>query len=234
MDAIEPGFRSEYEKICVGNKSSDAQDVFFEGMLLEEGLGTLRKNNSCRFQKTLVDQRCFNFQVKISRGMENRDGVTLTSIASRSVSFPARAWVYSCLLKCTHQAHRKALLDIMTNFIPIENVKFSKRLANIEQHSDRVVLHFADETFAGARIVVGADGIQSTVRKNVLEPIHPGQVQPVYANSYCYRAVLPMAEAYEILGDLTDTAKFFFGRERGCVTYRISGGEVSCHQIETT
>lgn len=50
MDAIEPGFRSEYEKICVGNKSSDAQDVFFEGMLLEEGLGTLKNNNSCRFQ----------------------------------------------------------------------------------------------------------------------------------------------------------------------------------------
>ena len=43
MDAIEPGFRSEYEKICVGNKSEDAQDIFFEGMLLEEGLGTLRK-----------------------------------------------------------------------------------------------------------------------------------------------------------------------------------------------
>jgi salicylate hydroxylase len=28
-----------YEKICVGNKRSDAQNVFFEGMLLEKGLG---------------------------------------------------------------------------------------------------------------------------------------------------------------------------------------------------
>jgi len=120
----------------------------------------------------------------------------------------------------------------MTSFIPIENVKFSKRLTNIEQHPDKVVLSFADQTFAEASIGVGADGIQSTVRKDVLELIYPSQVQPVYANSYCYRAVLPMAEAYEILGDLTDTAKFFFGRKRGCVTYRISGGEVSYHQIE--
>jgi hypothetical protein len=39
MDAIEPRFRPMYEEICVGNKRSDAQDVFFEGMLLEEGLG---------------------------------------------------------------------------------------------------------------------------------------------------------------------------------------------------
>jgi salicylate hydroxylase len=120
----------------------------------------------------------------------------------------------------------------MTNFIPIENVRFSKRLTNIEQHPDKAVLSFSDKTLAEASIVVGADGIQSTVRKSVLEPIYPSQVQPVYANSYCYRAVLPMAEAYEILGDLTDTAKFFFGRGRGCVTYRISGGEVSCHLIE--
>ena len=39
MDLIEPGFRPKYERICVGNKTADAQHVFFEGLLLEEGLG---------------------------------------------------------------------------------------------------------------------------------------------------------------------------------------------------
>lgn len=39
MDLIEPRFRPSYEKICVGNKGKDVQHVFFEGMLLEEGLG---------------------------------------------------------------------------------------------------------------------------------------------------------------------------------------------------
>jgi salicylate hydroxylase len=48
MDAIEPGFRPEYEKVCVGNKSEDARDIFFEGMLLEEGLGTLTIHVSFR------------------------------------------------------------------------------------------------------------------------------------------------------------------------------------------
>lgn len=42
MDLIEPEFRPRYEKICVGNKSANAQHVFFEGMLLEEGLGMYR------------------------------------------------------------------------------------------------------------------------------------------------------------------------------------------------
>lgn len=40
MDMIEEGFRPKYEAICVGNKPADAQHVFFECLLLEEGLGT--------------------------------------------------------------------------------------------------------------------------------------------------------------------------------------------------
>lgn len=40
MDLIEEGFRSKYESVCVGNKPKDAQHVFFEGLLLQEGLGT--------------------------------------------------------------------------------------------------------------------------------------------------------------------------------------------------
>lgn len=39
MDMIEEDFRLRYEKICVGNKPADAQHVFFEGLLLKEGLG---------------------------------------------------------------------------------------------------------------------------------------------------------------------------------------------------
>lgn len=40
MDLIEEGFRPKYEAICVGNKSTKDQSVFFEGLLCEEGLGT--------------------------------------------------------------------------------------------------------------------------------------------------------------------------------------------------
>jgi 2-polyprenyl-6-methoxyphenol hydroxylase-like FAD-dependent oxidoreductase len=119
----------------------------------------------------------------------------------------------------------------MTSFIPIEHVKFSKRLTDIEQHPDRVVLKFADGEVAEASVLAGADGIKSTVRRHVLGPIYPNQVAPIYADSYCYRAVIPMSEAYEILGDLTDVAKFFFGHNRGGISYRISEGQVCCQPI---
>lgn len=125
------------------------------------------------------------------------------------------------------QAHRKDLLEIMTSFIPAENVQFSKRLAEIEQHLDKVVLRFEDGSSAEANVLAGADGIKSIVRKHVLKPQYPSQVAPVYAESYCYRAVIPMAEAEEIMGDLTDCAKFFFGHKRGAISYRITGGKVN-------
>lgn len=119
----------------------------------------------------------------------------------------------------------------MTSFIPIENVQFNKRLTHIEQGPAGVTLTFSDGTTAEAAILAGADGIKSTARKHVLKDAYPGQVAPVYAGAYCYRAVIPMSEAYEILGDLTDVAKFYFGHKRSAVTYRISGGDVSVRSL---
>jgi len=115
----------------------------------------------------------------------------------------------------------------MTSFFPIERVKFNKRLTEIEQHDDKVVLKFADGEVAEASILAGADGIQSTVRAHVLSPKYPDQIAPVYTDSYCYRGVISIEEAEEIFGERADVAKMYFGHERGVITYRITGGTVS-------
>jgi salicylate hydroxylase len=181
MDLIEPGFRPHYEGICVGNKGEGAKHIFFEGMLLEEGLGR--------------DQPWFG---KSGWGHPNFD---------------------------RKSAHRNTLLNIMTSFIDTRNVKFNQRLRRIEQFSDRVRLIFADGEATEHSVVAGADGITSTVREHVLCQRFPKQVEPVYTNAYCYRAVIPIVEAETILGDLTHVAKFYFGHRRSAVTYRISEGK---------
>lgn len=114
----------------------------------------------------------------------------------------------------------------MTSYIPIEKVKFGKKLTHIQQLPEKVGLTFADGEVVETSALFGADGIKSVVREHVLEPVFPSQVEPLYADSYCYRGVIPIAEAESILGDLTDVAKFYFGDKRSCVTYRISGGSV--------
>lgn len=116
----------------------------------------------------------------------------------------------------------------MTSYLPHAKVRFNKRLIALDQDADKVTLTFADGEVVEASIVVGADGIKSAVREHVLQA-YTDQKEPVYANSYCYRGVIPIDEAYEILGDLTDVAKFYFAQGRSCVTYRITGGKVSTH-----
>lgn len=39
MDFLEAGFRAKYERVCVGNLAAEDEEVFFEGLLCEEGLG---------------------------------------------------------------------------------------------------------------------------------------------------------------------------------------------------
>jgi len=48
-------------------------------------------------------------------------------------------------------------------------VEFGKRLKSLDDRSDRVVAHFADGSSAEGDIVIGADGIRSTVR-SILDP----------------------------------------------------------------
>jgi len=62
-----------YEKICVGNKRSDAQHVFFEGMLLEEGLGGSRcRAITMSINCDQADNDCS--QAKVSRGLGSLHG----------------------------------------------------------------------------------------------------------------------------------------------------------------
>lgn len=116
----------------------------------------------------------------------------------------------------------------MTSFITIESVKFDKKLTAVKEYPDRVVLEFEDGHIATTSILAGADGIASAVRQHILKPTHPEQAVPVYSGAYCYRGVIPMSEAYDILGDKTDVAKLYFGHNQAAVTYRITGGDVSC------
>ncbi|RAO73161.1 uncharacterized protein BHQ10_009173 [Talaromyces amestolkiae] len=183
LDMIEPRFRPLYENLCVGNKGVDAQWVFFEGLLLEPGLG---------------QDQAWNGNLK-------------------------SAWGHPDYLR--KSAHRKELLDVMTSFIPIGSVKFNKKLTAIREEPERVILGFADGEVASHTILAGSDGIASIVREYLLKPIHPEEALPVYSGAHCYRAVIPMTEAYEIIGDVTDVAKVFFGHNKGAVSYRITGGK---------
>jgi len=79
MDLIEPGFCPLYERICVGNKGADKQDIFFEGMLLSEGLGMDLFFATFLFAVPVVN---LLLQAKTKNGTASRHGAILISSAS--------------------------------------------------------------------------------------------------------------------------------------------------------
>ncbi|CAN5622976.1 FAD-dependent monooxygenase [soil metagenome] len=67
--------------------------------------------------------------------------------------------------------HRAALVEILRRHIPPERLHLSKRATDVRSESDRAVVSFADGTSVSSSCVVAADGISSTVRKQLFPEI---------------------------------------------------------------
>jgi 2-polyprenyl-6-methoxyphenol hydroxylase-like FAD-dependent oxidoreductase len=80
--------------------------------------------------------------------------------------------------------HRGDLQMILAEEIGFENIKLSKRLSKIEQGNSGYQLTFEDGSIADAEAVIGADGIKSTVRHQIL---NIGKLRS--AQQKCWRGV---------------------------------------------
>jgi salicylate hydroxylase len=121
-------------------------------------------------------------------------------------------------------AHRKDLLDIMTSFIKKDAVKFNKRVKTLEQQGDVVHIIFDDGEIAQHAAVIGSDGVKGFTRRLVLQDRYPEYVPAQYTGKYVYRAILPMCDAKEIVGDLATDAKMYMSKGCNLSTYPISDG----------
>jgi 2-polyprenyl-6-methoxyphenol hydroxylase-like FAD-dependent oxidoreductase len=81
------------------------------------------------------------------------------------------------------------LYHALLNALPARTYRFGKRLTRVEQDADSVTAIFADGTSERGDLLVGADGVRSTVRAQFLP-----DVEPVYAGYVAWRAVLDEAD----------------------------------------
>ncbi|HBT34126.1 MAG TPA: 6-hydroxynicotinate 3-monooxygenase, partial [Pusillimonas sp.] len=82
--------------------------------------------------------------------------------------------------------HRGDFHKLMTDALPDGVLEFNKKLDEIEDLGDKVVMKFADGTTEEADFVIGADGINSKVRESLL-----GEELPIYTGYVAHRAVFP-------------------------------------------
>ncbi|KAI0802604.1 hypothetical protein GGR55DRAFT_664836, partial [Xylaria sp. FL0064] len=101
--------------------------------------------------------------------------------------------------RLTSIVHRAAYLQQLLANVPKERLHASKRLSSIDENSDFITLYFTDGTTHECDILVGADGIHSTVRKLILGENDPA-ASPRNTSVWCVMTLQPYANARASIG----------------------------------
>ena len=110
--------------------------------------------------------------------------------------------------------HRAELLEAIAQLIPPSRVQLDSRCASVRQVGDQVLVELVSGETEAFDVVIGADGIHSTVIRAVTE-VSP----PTYSNLAAYRGLIPNDSMLGIeKGTIwTDQHKYF-------VAFPVSGG----------
>ncbi|HJQ58233.1 MAG TPA: FAD-dependent monooxygenase [Vineibacter sp.] len=111
-------------------------------------------------------------------------------------------------------AHRGDLHAALASIVPDDCVRLDHRLIGLEQRSGgRVRLAFENGTAADVDGVVGADGVNSVVRRHLF-----GDSEPRFAGRIAYRTVFP---ASLLQGVAMDECVKWWGEDRHIVMYPV-------------
>jgi 2-polyprenyl-6-methoxyphenol hydroxylase-like FAD-dependent oxidoreductase len=111
----------------------------------------------------------------------NRDGYT----GEVTIELPMPESLYGAPYLCMHRAD---LHDALASVVPPEIIHLNRKLTALSETGKRVKISFADGTDETADLVIGADGVHSTVRDIIIGP-----EKPIHRGRVAYRAVFPAA-----------------------------------------
>jgi len=112
--------------------------------------------------------------------------------------------------------HRGDLHELLQRRVEATAIQLGSRLVSLTEHHDGVELRFDDGSTVRADIVVGADGVHSTVRESLFET-----AEPSFTGKVAYRAVFPVEL---VTGGLPGPSTKWWGPDRHIVIYYVSAG----------
>src|SRR5580692_1065563 len=113
----------------------------------------------------------------------------------------------------------RALLDAL----PGQNYRLGKRLTRVEQDAESVTAVFADGSSERGDLLIGTDGVRSTVRAQFLP-----NVQPDYAGYVAWRASIDEADVPPaIWRELVDLYAFCLPEGEQLISYAVPGRDNS-------
>jgi 2-polyprenyl-6-methoxyphenol hydroxylase-like FAD-dependent oxidoreductase len=109
----------------------------------------------------------------------------------------------------------RALLDAL----PPQNYRLGKKLTRVTQDADSVTAMFADGTSERGDLLIGADGVRSTVRAQFLP-----EVEPSYAGYVAWRATLDEADVPPALWrEMVEYYAFCLPEGEQWISYAVPG-----------
>lgn len=115
-----------------------------------------------------------------------------------------------------YAVHRADLHRLLLSVTPPDRVHLGARLVAVTQTPDEARLHLSDGTTVTADLVVGADGIHSVAREQIVTD------RPRYSGQTIYRGLVPVERVRFLLAD--PRVQLWLGPDQHCVCYPVSAG----------
>jgi salicylate hydroxylase len=118
-----------------------------------------------------------------------------------------------------HQVHRPDLLTMLVDALPDGTTRLGERATGFVEDAGGVTVHFESGRQARGDVLIGADGIHSLVRRQLL-----GEQELEFARIVAWRALVPLARAAHL--DLPADCHVWLGPGRSAVVYWVHGGQL--------
>jgi len=116
-----------------------------------------------------------------------------------------------------YHAHRADLLDVLLGGLGKEGFRLNAHVDSVVQDADSVTVTLADGSTATGDVLIGADGIHSTVRGQLF-----GREQPRYTGNVAWRGLVPAEKVAHL--DLERVTGVWMGPNRSIVQYYVAAG----------
>jgi salicylate hydroxylase len=142
------------------------------------------------------------------RAWDNGDRLYYTPLGQRAEAYFGSPY---------YAAHRADLLDVLLGGFGQHGFRLGSRVERVDQDANNVTVTLADGSTATGDILIGADGIHSTVRAQLF-----GKELPRYTGNVAWRGLVPAGRVAQL--DLGQVVGVWMGPNRSIVQYYVSAG----------